>query len=411
MKIIGFLLSLFVIMTHGHDAFGKCFSRNASVEPISLNGLRGIPAEKEFLRHIKKSELQRRLPVRLGRARNGVDLFRVEYTSIDIKGQPVLVSGLMMVPDDCSDDQPVIVLQHGTIVEDMMAPSVTAREGLAEAALGFLVLVPDYLGFGSSKDYLHPYVIAQPYQQNGIDMIRAGKRLMKQEDVEPGALFVQGYSEGGYAAMALQKAITKLGDEDIKLTAASYGAGPYDLLATGYNLVKAEETNPLYLTYVLVSYAEYFDDLPSLKAMLINPKEWQLPDAFDGTQSYDEIIGRMPTAVDKLVTPNFRSGFIRRIEELYKGNTVKLEPFENYLIANSVHIGWVPQVPTRLVHCVDDKVVPVASGDRAYEALSAVSDLVSYERIESIPGRKPYTHTTCPGYFSPVRWFMNMLEK
>ncbi len=100
------------------------------------------------------------------------------------------------------------------------------------ASMGFIVVIPDYIGFGASASLPHPYLDAKSSTQSILDMIRATKEYSTDDKVlaKPTKdLFIFGYSQGGWATMQLQKTIEKDYSTEFNLIASSCGAGPYSI--------------------------------------------------------------------------------------------------------------------------------------------------------------------------------------
>ena len=110
---------------------------------------------------------------------------------------------------------PLLSYQHGTIFTDDKAPSNDSDsiEGIGVlAGSGYIVSSPDYLGYAESTSILHPYVHADSLASASIDMLRASKAFLASQNVEiNNQLFLAGYSEGGYATIALQRELQKIG--------------------------------------------------------------------------------------------------------------------------------------------------------------------------------------------------------
>ena len=74
------------------------------------------------------------------------------------------------------------------------------------ASTGYVVSAPDYLGYGASKALPHPYEHAASLASASADMLRATREFCQQQAVSVTQKnFLLGYSEGGYATMALHK--------------------------------------------------------------------------------------------------------------------------------------------------------------------------------------------------------------
>ena len=198
-----------------------------------------------FINTLSAVEITRALRADESKVKNGglaprydVTSYRVTYTTTDKHGNELSASGLVSVPlKAAGQPSPVLSYQHATTFHDKEAPSnkVEAVEPpIVLASLGYIVVSPDYVGFGASKGVEHPYLTAKPTARAGLDMPTAAPTWRPQQRVADNRqLFLAGYSEGGYATMAVHRAIhQENGTLKKQLQAAVPGAGPYDILAT-----------------------------------------------------------------------------------------------------------------------------------------------------------------------------------
>jgi acetyl esterase/lipase/uncharacterized membrane protein HdeD (DUF308 family) len=138
----------------------------------------------------------------------GATAHRVLYTSRGLQGEPVAVSGIVIVPDgsDVPDGgRPVLAHTHGTIgIDRSCAPSL--RDGGYAEQLwglerfldaGWIVAAPDYLGLGSDGE--HPYLVGASAATNTLDIVRAAGTIAGAEVSDRFA--VAGHSQGGHAAL------------------------------------------------------------------------------------------------------------------------------------------------------------------------------------------------------------------
>ena len=109
--------------------------------------------------------------------RYSVTAYRLEYLTSDADGNEVRASGLVSVPQKpAGAKSPVLSYQHGTLFRDAEAPSnnaVASEVAVVLASLGYIVLAPDYVGFGASKGTPHPYLLAAPSAAATVDFLTA----------------------------------------------------------------------------------------------------------------------------------------------------------------------------------------------------------------------------------------------
>ena len=175
--------------------------------------------------------------------RYAVTSYRLEYLTTDADGKAVRASGLVSVPQKAPGAKsPVLSYQHGTLFRDAEAPSnnaVASEVAVVLASLGYIVLAPDYVGFGASKGTPHPYLLAAPSAAATVDFLTAARTWRGQANVaDNGQLFLTGYSEGGYVTMAAHRALQTSGSSHLQqLRMVVPGAGPYNVQATMDSLV------------------------------------------------------------------------------------------------------------------------------------------------------------------------------
>ena len=198
-------------------------------------------------------------------SRYDVELYVMEYTTIDTKGELTSASGAVIVPQPFLGLLPIFSFQHGTTLRRSDAPSGGGRDGafvgLLFSAEGYLSVMPDLIGLGSSTDR-HPYMIADVSATAVIDMLRAIVQWSETQSwTVSKKVLMAGYSSGGYTALAAQRAIEAEYSDEFTLIASAPMAGSYDLSGTMLNLMLQEEPypQPYYLPYILLSYNEAYD--------------------------------------------------------------------------------------------------------------------------------------------------------
>ena len=304
--------------------------------------------------------------------RYAVTSYRIEYLTVGATGQTVKASGLVSVPNKpAGAKSPVLSYQHGTIFRDAEAPSnnaVASEISVVMASLGYIVLAPDYVGYGVSKGVPHPYLQAAPMAASVIDFLTATKTWRQQTGVyDNQQLFLTGYSEGGYATMAAHRALQAGNLPHLQqLRMVVPGAGPYNVQATLDSLIDiVRDKNKVLGALIQPGFLKKLGGSAQREVRRALLKEL-IPDDAD-------------TSIDALFLDNFLSDDVKATDRL-----------------SNVH-NWRPQVPVYLYHGRDDQTVPYASSTSTLAAMQAqgASDLVSLSDCPAAPS----SHLGCVAPF------------
>ena len=176
----------------------------------------------------------------------GVDFHYMQYWTVGGTGEAEKTSGALMVPTgaapQCSGPRPIVLYAHGTQVArsvNIADPTDPAnQEGVLIAAMfaaqGYIVVAPNYVGYDSSSASYHPYLNEDAQSKDMIDALTAARtalgNILASTTTDGGKLFITGYSQGGYVAMATHKAMQAA---HMTVTAAGTMSGPYALEAFG----------------------------------------------------------------------------------------------------------------------------------------------------------------------------------
>ncbi|NNM53069.1 MAG: hypothetical protein HKM02_12740 [Pseudomonadales bacterium] len=220
-----------------------------------------------------------------------VAVYRIEYTthypSLSGPNNAAQPSAVVMIPSppagasatvkaQCGGSRPIVEYAHGTAVSknfdmaqnfyDLMTHPTTptsvaagVNDGTGEASLlaadfaaqGYIVVAPNYAGYNTDAlTPYHPYINAAQESQDMLDALTAGRQVIKLISsattmtiapntpipnpdagvADSGSLYVTGYSEGGFVAMATLQHLQALG-QPVKAGAAL--SGPYATEAFG----------------------------------------------------------------------------------------------------------------------------------------------------------------------------------
>jgi len=193
-------------------------------------------------RFSRQSTLQRLL----GEPVCDVIVHKFVYATVGGRGEATDASGALMVPRgaaaQCRGSRPILLYAHGTslgraadmsAVNDPTNPQYiwSTDVALVFATQGYIVIAPNYAGYDVSTLPYHPYFNAAQQSQDAIDSLTAGRQLLRQLGRRVranGKLFVSGYSEGGFVAMATLQALDM---QHHPATAGAPMSGPYARLA------------------------------------------------------------------------------------------------------------------------------------------------------------------------------------
>jgi hypothetical protein len=281
-----------------------------------------------------------------------VDFYKVKYMTPHPNGTMVEVSGALCVPSDLDCPLPMASYQHGTISARNEAPSNPTGEaliGVLYAAMGYITVMPDYIGLGDSQLF-HPYVHADSQASASLDMIRSARDLQETLGYNwDEQLFIFGYSQGGHATAALQRLIETESSDEFTITASAPMSGPYDISGIQADVLTSDQVYPTpgYLPYVVLSYQEVYGNIYNDLTEVFLPEYAEIiPDLFDGNTTMSVINSAFPAVPADMLQPAFIEAY----------NNDPNHPMRLALADNDV-MDWAPQVPTRLYYCIADDQV------------------------------------------------------
>lgn len=325
-----------------------------------------------------------------------VKVVSITYVTLDGLGEKVKASGAVMIPQGV-DDIPLLSLQHGTVYRrDEVASvsplnSVEGMVGTLMASLGYVVCVPDYVGYGVSEE-MHPYIHAQSLAVSVIDFLRAVRDYCSTEDILlSGQIFLTGYSEGGYATMATHKEIEENYAGEFQLTAVAPMAGSYDLTTMMQNIFQSADYKYVeYLAYIFTAW-DHIYQWNRLNDVFYEPYASRMPDLYDGTKGRVEINRELPNDFTELV----KAEFIQGVREGTETEVLAV-------VQENTLLDWAPNAPVRLYHGTADRTVPYYNATTALASLTDAGG-TSVELI-SIQGGT-HVSSALPSALAVIDWF------
>jgi pimeloyl-ACP methyl ester carboxylesterase len=289
--------------------------------------------------------------------------FRLEYMTT-YRGLEVTVSGLVVFPIDIEDEAPILVWSHGTLFDERGAPSSwqhPVQAQLIPALHGMITFLPDYVGYGASAELLHPYILRDELVASVIDMIPAGRAFLEEQGVPfSDELYLWGFSEGGFVALATAHELDTNAAHGIAVAQVHAVSGPYDLLRTS-SLILSDKTYPIpaYVAFLFAAYNDrYWKRPPS--DFFVEPQAAMVARFQARKAGLGDLGGAMPETLGQLLSPTFTEQFENGGESEVKAS----------LAANGVP-PWAPGMPIVLYHGTADRDVPFPIGKQQYEAMLA----------------------------------------
>ncbi|HEY5692598.1 MAG TPA: hypothetical protein VIS49_14170, partial [Cyclobacteriaceae bacterium] len=275
-----------------------------------------------------------------------VELYKITYKT-EYKGDIITASGMVILPKT-SDEVSMVSFQHGTITSNSEAPTSQALSSTSlllfagMASPGFIGVVPDFIGFGSSAAIMHPYYVESLTASSIIDHLKAARELAIEKGINFGGdLFLAGYSQGGYATMATHKSIELDGLENFNLVASFPASGGYDVKAMQeYFFGLDTYDNPYYMAYVAQAYKTTFDWTQPLNEFFQEPYATRIPDFFDGSKTSSQINGQLTNIVGDLIVADLRDNIDSNPDYAY---------LKNAFIENGL-VDWTPTVKMFMYH-------------------------------------------------------------
>jgi alpha/beta superfamily hydrolase len=205
-----------------------------------------------------------------------VNVYHIEYYTVGGANESTTASGALMLPSgsaaSCQGARPIVLYAHGTSTERNFNIADLTNQQNAEgillaaffAARGYIVVAPNYAGYDTSTLTYHPFLVADQQSKDMIDALTAARTVLSgnAQVSDNGQLFITGYSQGGYVAMATQRAIQAAG---MPVTASAPMSGPYALAAFVDAEFEGEVSGgaPVVATLLLTAYQNSYGNIYS----------------------------------------------------------------------------------------------------------------------------------------------------
>lgn len=292
---------------------------------------------------------------------SGIEQYKITYKTKDVAGNAIIASGAFIIPKgDVQKELTLGSLQHGTIFDNKDAPSffgqsTEATLGSILASTGMMIALPDYVGYGASANLEHPYEHNAGLANPSVDFLRSIKEDISDRKLNWNKkLLLAGYSEGGYATMALHKKLETEFPSEFNVVLSSIGAGAYNKTATVLDFVNndtsGDPTHTASYIWVLRTYNQIEGLNRKMSDFFIEPF------ASDIEKNGHRVT--ISKSFKTLLQPAFIAGI--------KSGTDT--GFLNAIKKNDVY-DWKPKATVIMYHGTADEYVPFLNSQTALDAM------------------------------------------
>ena len=291
---------------------------------------------------------------------------------------------------------PLVLYPHATMLgKQQVASEYAGHEWVLAAAAavyyGYAVAMPDQPGMGANSQDYHTFCHAKALAYATLDALPATARLtgsdpyLAQRDYGwDGRLYVMGYSEGGYTALASVRELEahpEASGPRFRFMGSACMAGPFDLSGT----TRREILDPVqpfphcfYLPYVIRSYQSIYGDvmdpLAAFAPVLLEPRDdgnvlqW-VDGLMDGLEVDLHIGRRLGLPADAVVLRRILNPawVTRKLDD----PAFATSPIRRLLEENDLWGGWRPTHPLLFCQSLTDREVPLQNTRVTLAGLSA----------------------------------------
>lgn len=333
-----------------------------------------------------------------------ISTYYMKFGTVGGKGEATDATGAIMVPSGsdpaCSGPRPVVLYAHGTTTEkkfnmaNLRDNSEASLVAAMYAAQGFIVVASNFAGYDTSSLSYHPYLNAEQQANDSVDALRAARKAFTAIGAsDSGKLLLTGYSQGGFVAMATQRAMQTTYASEFKVTALAGLSGPYAFALLGDVTIGGSPNlgGTVFLPLITTSFQNSYGGIYTTPADVYETKyatgiETLLPGPYTVNQLFST--GKLPqTAVfaadsvpgpssaqfaaffgaDNLIKSSYRSAYLAdavqnpcNVDPANPLNCTPAHPLRKAIVKNDLRT-YVPNVPVLLCGGHSDPTVFFAS--------------------------------------------------
>ncbi|MBB3696371.1 hypothetical protein KMW28_10725 [Flammeovirga yaeyamensis] len=300
-----------------------------------------------------------------------IESYVLTYTTKDIDDNIITVSGVVSIPK--TDNQlSSILLSRGTTLANTNSPSINSLPTYElGAALGYVIMTPDLIGFGESNALPQNYFIKNITAYSSIDFLKATKEFLNQKGVSiSNDLILAGYSQGGASTFSIMEYFDDYNKTDYQVSKVYAGAGGY-FLEEVMNTILSNDTYdaPSFLALIIYSFNENYRIEDGYEYYFNAPYNDRIASILDGSLNISQVNSQLSDNIEELFTSEFLSS-------VKTGN----DEINTYLNSNSISVKRY-NYPIHLYHSTEDEILPISTSDSLYQSLILENNEVEYTKV------------------------------
>lgn len=279
------------------------------------------------------------------------------YPSVDQHGDSLTLSGLVSVPTS-KPAKGIILVPHYTILANDETPSNKPTYEARFYQDEYVLLMPDYIGYGVTRDRVHPYLAGELTARNCVDMVLGAQPMLDsmQLGIPLDSIYIVGYSQGGFSALWTLRVIEESYADRIHVLGCFTGAGPYDVAVTyDESLARKKIKMPALVPLMIIGIDEAYD-LHLDRSAIMTPAAEKIYREYIATKDYSVLQVYLKTGNHCLRRWLTAAGMDKshpETQRLYEGL------LRSSIVGENSCPPWTPKAPLYIFHSTNDDVVTV----------------------------------------------------
>ena len=303
------------------------------------------------------------------------------YPSTDQNGNTLTLSGKLTVPK-AKKAKGIILLTHYTISASKEAPSNELTADAKYFSEDYVLIMPDYIGYGVSDKRVHPYLHGELTARNCVDMLLYVQPILDSMalGLPTDSIYLIGYSQGGATTMWTLKLLEEEYAGRIYVKKCFAGSGPHDVASTyDYAIQQDYTTVPAIIPMLIVGTNEAYglklnlDDfftqaLSDRYYKYIEKKNYRMIPIYAAMPSHKVSHWMTAQGMDKTQpeTKRFYAGLMRSSLVHYDISGQSTD---------SVCPSWTPRTPLFVFHSTNDDLVPFINSEHLHRCYGNVETI------------------------------------